>query len=110
MQVISANEGVYKCDIDELVTITLTPDNPNFFGATYTFSTETSGAHVVTDNRIQFTMTGTFMRIFVVFHFTGPTGSCEVAIAGSNGGNFADPSNIAKTGNVPVVIFWTFQT
>ena len=110
MQQLSADEGVYKCDDGEQVTIRLRPDDPNFFGATYTFSSENSAAHLVTNNQIQFHMSGEWMRIFIVFHFTGPTGSCGVELSGSNGGNFTDPSNISKTGNVPVVVFWTFQT
>ena len=110
MQQLNANDGVYKCDSGEQVTMTLTPDDPNFFGATYTFSSENSAAHVVNNNQIQFTMTGEWVRIFVVFHFTGQTGSCNVDLSGSNGGNFRDPSTISKTGNVPVVVFWTFQT
>ena len=110
MQQINANDRVYKCVAGEQVSITLTPSDTNTFGATYTFSSEPSAAHVVTGNQIQFDMKGDWMRIFVTFFFSGATGTCQVDLNGSNGGNFTDPIIVVKTGNIPPIGFWTFQT
>jgi hypothetical protein len=109
MKQISADEGIYKCDTGEQVTIVLEPSDPDRFGAVYTFSSEPSAAHAVANNRIRFNMKGEWMRIFITFIFTGENGSCRVKLSGSNGGEFTDPSKIENDPD-PKIVYWTFQT
>ncbi len=112
MNQISADDGTYKCSSDEKVTITLLPSDPNTFGATYTFSSMPSAAHIVVGNQIEFDFTGEWMRIYITFIFTGAAGSCRINLKGSIGGDFTDPNTIRKIPGDPdpQIVYWTFQT
>lgn len=113
MKQLNADEGNYKCDVGETVIITLHPDDDSHFGAAYTFSDHPSPAQPVINNKIEFSMQGQWMRIFVTFFFTGEDGSSEIRLQGGNGGNFKDPFDVYRDPTSPPVApirYWTFES
>ena len=109
MKQLDADNRLYQCDQKEVVTVTLTPSDPVNFSASYTYSDETSGMHIVDGNKIEFTMNSKFKSLAIDFHFFSAGGTCQVDLSGSKSGSFTDPNDPIRLGTDPVIGYWTFQ-
>jgi hypothetical protein len=109
MELVSATSRVYKCQLNEVVTITFAAHNVDL-RVTYLFDDEGAG-HNVQGNSLSFTMTRHFTLLRIFFHFvneSGTGGSYDVRLSGSAGGSFPDPPPVLQAGDFVPFRSYTF--
>jgi hypothetical protein len=105
MEQVSTTSSVFKCEMNETVTLTFTPHNTDML-ITYRIDEEPSKA--VAGNSLSFRSSRPLMILQVVFHFNGNGGSYDISLNGSEGGDFTDPPPARQSHDIPPIRRYAF--
>jgi hypothetical protein len=101
MERVSNASRVFKCQPNEIVTLTFTSHNTDML-VTYRFDDDPT-PRAVQGNTLFFPSNKSLLILRVFFHYNSSGGSYDVRLSGGAGGAFPDPPPVLQSGDfVPI--------
>jgi hypothetical protein len=105
MEQVSAGNNVFKCAVNEVVTLTFAAHNTDIL---ITYRIDDGPSLPVMGNSLAFPSDRPLMILQVVFHFNGDNGSYDIRVSGSAGGSFPDLPPAMQSHDIPPIRRYAF--